>query len=74
MALAGVHAITVQDTATVAVRDLGAQFYLTEADIGSNRAQATLHKLQDLNPVVHFEAVTTAVTTEMLSGFEVRSL
>lgn len=72
VALAGVHAVTIQDTATVAIRDLGAQFYLTEADVGSNRAQATLHRLQDLNPAVHFTAVTTPVTEEMLAGFEVR--
>ena len=38
--LAGVKSITLHDRAEVALRDLGAQFYLTEGDVGRNRAEA----------------------------------
>ncbi len=38
--LAGVKSITLHDRAEVALRDLGAQFYLSEADVGRNRAEA----------------------------------
>jgi ubiquitin-activating enzyme E1 len=38
--LAGVKSVTIHDKAEVALRDLGAQFYLSEADIGKNRAEA----------------------------------
>lgn len=38
--LAGVKSLTLHDRAEVALRDLGAQFYLTPADVGRNRAEA----------------------------------
>lgn len=68
--LAGVHAVVVQDTAATTVRDLGAQFYLAEADVGRNRAEACVAKLQDLNPGVAVTAVSTPVTEELLAQFE----
>lgn len=38
--LAGVKSITLHDRAEVALRDLAAQFYLSEGDVGRNRAEA----------------------------------
>ena len=40
MILAGLKSITLHDRAEVALRDLGAHFYLTPADVGRNRAEA----------------------------------
>jgi molybdopterin/thiamine biosynthesis adenylyltransferase len=38
--LAGVKSITLWDRKEVQLKDLAAQFYLTQADIGKNRAEA----------------------------------
>merc|ERR1712232_123702 len=43
--------------------DLNSHFYLSESDIGSNRAKACVSKLAELNPSVR----VTATTTETLS-------
>jgi len=51
--LAGVKSVTLFDATVVATADLGSQFYLTEADVGkATRAQASHHKLQELNSYV----------------------
>ena len=42
--LAGVKAVTLHDTGAVALEDLSAQFYLTESDVGGNRAEACAAK------------------------------
>lgn len=55
--MAGVKAVTLQDTGVVELQDLGSHFYLTEADVGKNRAAACAARLQELNPAV---AVTVA--------------
>ena len=62
MILAGVKAVTLQDAEPVALADLGAQFYLSEADVGKNRAEACAARLQELNPAVAVSVVTEAVT------------
>ncbi len=38
--LAGVKSVTLQDTASCTLRDLSSHFYLSESDIGKNRAEA----------------------------------
>ena len=43
--LSGVKSVTLQDTRSVSYTDLAAQFYLTEADIGKNRAQVCGHSI-----------------------------
>ncbi|KAK9827310.1 hypothetical protein WJX81_003279 [Elliptochloris bilobata] len=50
--LAGVKSVTLLDDATVVMRDLSAQFYLTEADVGKKRAAACKDRLQELNTAV----------------------
>eukprot|EP00736_Rhodelphis_marinus_P003571 Rmarinus@m.19049 len=50
--LANVKAVTLHDTKVASMEDLGSQFYLSEKDIGSNRARACTSKLQELNPSV----------------------
>lgn len=50
--LSGVKRFTICDGKTVGMEDLAGQFYLTENDIGKNRAKACLNKLQALNQYV----------------------
>ncbi|KAI7905522.1 uncharacterized protein BX663DRAFT_500033 [Cokeromyces recurvatus] len=52
LALAGVASITLLDHETVTEYDLGAQFFLTEANIGQNKAQAAASSIRNLNPRV----------------------
>jgi ubiquitin-activating enzyme E1 len=71
--LAGVRALTVHDQKNVETRDLSAQFYLTEEDVGQNRAEACKEKLQELNNAVAVSASTADLTAEYLGQFQVRA-
>ncbi|KAL3428090.1 sumo activating enzyme [Phlyctema vagabunda] len=52
LVLAGIHSLTVVDHELVTENDLGAQFFITEADIGTNRAEAAAPQIRRLNPRV----------------------
>ncbi|KAG2486273.1 hypothetical protein HYH03_015097 [Edaphochlamys debaryana] len=69
--LAGVQAVTVHDTAKVTVQDLSAQFYLTEQDVGKNRAEACREKLQELNTSVAVAAASGPLSDEFVRRFHV---
>lgn len=71
--LAGVKAVTIHDTKAATMADLGAQFYLGEKDIGSNRAQACAARLQELNTAVAVNVNTDPITEAFLVQFGVRS-
>ena len=58
--LAGVKAFTVHDTRKATHMDLASNFFLTEDDIGKNRAEACVAKLKELNKL-------TPVTLSTLS-------
>lgn len=70
--LAGVKGLTIRDTGVVRIEDLGAQFYLGKEDIGKNRAQACVGRLEELNPAVEVAADTQEVVgPEFYRGFNV---
>ena len=69
--LSGVRSVTLHDAACVEISDLAAQFYLTEADLGKNRAEACISKLQELNNAVHVTAYSGAVKDDLLLKFQV---
>ncbi|KXZ53042.1 hypothetical protein GPECTOR_8g407 [Gonium pectorale] len=69
--LAGVRSVTVHDTAAVALTDLSAQFYLTEQDIGRNRAEACRDKLAELNTAVNVAAATGPLSEDFVRQFQV---
>ena len=72
--LAGVKAVTLHDAEAVQLPDLGAQFYLAEGDVGSNRAQACQAKLQELNTAVAVSASSDELSEAFLSRYNVRAL
>ena len=74
MILAGVKAVTLQETEACAIADLGANFYLAEADVGKNRAEACAAKLQELNPAVEVTVVTDDVTEDLVKKHQVRQI
>ena len=62
--LAGVRAVTLHDEGAAEMKDLCAQFYLTEADVGSNRATACKERLQELNTSVVVECAAACALDE----------
>ncbi|KAH7820121.1 putative Ubiquitin-like modifier-activating enzyme 1 A (Uba1A) [Monocercomonoides exilis] len=69
--LSGIHIVAVHDTCLTKIEDLSTQFYLTEADIGKNRAEQCVKKLAELNEYVQVELVTNALTEETISKYKV---
>ncbi|KAJ3151180.1 hypothetical protein HDU86_006171 [Geranomyces michiganensis] len=61
LVLSGVGGITVISSGTVEPVDLGAQFFLRETDIGKNRAEAVVPRIQALNPRVEVQALPVDV-------------
>lgn len=70
--LGGVKSVTLHDTALCSYADLATQFYLTEADIGRNRAEVSRVQLAELNNYVPTHVHTAAeLTEEFLARFRV---
>jgi len=70
--LAGPKSVTLCDDAMVEIRDLGANFYLCEADVGKrSRAQASQTQLSSLNPYCEVDVHSGPITDEVLAGFNV---
>ncbi|KFY64719.1 hypothetical protein V496_03082 [Pseudogymnoascus sp. VKM F-4515 (FW-2607)] len=53
LVLAGINSLTIIDHNIVTERDLGAQFFISEADVGKNRAEAAAPQVRNLNPRVN---------------------
>ncbi|KAI5070106.1 hypothetical protein GOP47_0014449 [Adiantum capillus-veneris] len=68
--LAGVRSVTLHDPGLVEACDLGANFYLTESDIGKPRATACAYKLQELNAAVLVTVQSADITHSFLSKFQ----
>jgi len=57
--LAGPKAVSLYDPDLTRINDLGANFYLEEKHVGKvSRAEASLTKLQELNPYVKVDVIT----------------
>ncbi|KAI0166340.1 hypothetical protein GGR57DRAFT_446393 [Xylariaceae sp. FL1272] len=61
LVLAGIGSLTILDDQIVTAADLGAQFFLTEDNVGQNRAEAAAGQIQKLNPRVKIFPVNAAV-------------
>jgi ubiquitin-activating enzyme E1 len=70
--LAGPAAVVLHDESLVEMRDLGSNFYFSEADVGKRkRAEACASQLAQLNPYVQVKVHSGPVTEEVLSGLSV---
>lgn len=67
--LGGVKSVTLHDDAVCSVTDLSSQFYLTENDIGKNRAEACHKQLSELNMYVPTKAYTGPLDEEFIKKF-----
>ncbi len=70
VALAGVKALTLNDTQKTSWLDLSTNFYLSPNDIGKNRAQSCSKKINQLNPYVKFAATEEDIAKVDLSWFD----
>lgn len=69
--LSGVKSVTVHDRQLASIKDLSSQFYLNEADVGKNRAEACLQRLSELNSYVQVSCYTGPLTSEYIAKFRV---
>lgn len=69
--LGGVKSVTLHDNTACTIEDLSSHFYLTESDIGKNRAEACCHHLSELNTYVPTKAYTGQLTDEFINSFRV---
>lgn len=69
--LGGVKSVTLHDNTECTIDDLSSQFYLTESDIGKNRAEACCHHLSELNTYVPTKACTGQLSDEFIKSFRV---
>lgn len=64
LVLAGIGSITIIDHNVVTEEDLGAQFFVTEADIGKNKAIVSADRIRQLNPRVVVTADNNDIRTK----------
>ncbi|CAJ0589876.1 unnamed protein product [Cylicocyclus nassatus] len=70
--LCGIHSLTLADEKNVVQDDLESNFLLENDSVGQNRARASSHKAQALNPMVKLEILETSVsnmTIDFVSKF-----
>uniref|UniRef100_A0A4X2LNW3 E1 ubiquitin-activating enzyme n=1 Tax=Vombatus ursinus TaxID=29139 RepID=A0A4X2LNW3_VOMUR len=71
LVLAGVGRLTLRDPSPTCWMDLASQFFLSEKDIGQNRAKASLPHLAQLNSDVYISTYDGPLTETVLRGFQV---
>lgn len=69
--LGGVKSVTLHDTVDCTIGDLSAQYYLCDADVGQNRAEASAKHLAELNNYVPVRVHTAELTDEYVKQFRV---
>lgn len=69
--LGGVKSVTLHDTKNAQLSDLNSQFFLTEADVGTNRATTSHQRLSELNTYVPISTSTNPLTDDFLKNFRV---
>ena len=69
--LGGVKTVTLHDKAVCSIGDLSSQFYITESDIGKNRAEVSQLQLSELNHYVPTKAYTEDLTEDFIKQFRV---
>lgn len=68
--LGGVKSVCIHDPENCKIEDLSSQFFLTEEDIGKNRAEVSIPKLSELNSYVPVHLHKGELTEDILSKFQ----
>lgn len=69
--LGGVKSVTLHDTVGCTYNDLASQFYLSEKDIGKNRAEVSRPRLAELNSYVPVKTYTEDLSDSYIKQFKV---
>lgn len=69
--LGGVKSVTLHDSVSCTIGDLSSQYYLSEADEGKNRAEASAERLAELNSYVPVRVHTGDLTETFIKQFRV---
>lgn len=69
--LGGVKSVTLHDTSVCKASDLSSQFYLTEDDLGKNRAEVSHKNLAELNNYVPVETYIGELNKDFLKKYRV---
>lgn len=69
--LGGVKSVTLHDEALCSTNDLSSQFYITEEDVGKNRAEACYKQLSELNMYVPTKTYTGTLTDDIIKKYRV---
>jgi len=69
--LQGCNRVTLHDTEKVVNTDLSTNYYITQQDIGRNRAEASYQKLAELNNYVKVDTITRPLTPDFLKNYNV---
>eukprot|EP00795_Rhopilema_esculentum_P000848 gene849-10596_t len=68
--LGGVKSVTLHDADVCTMLDLASQFYLSEQDVGKNRAEASIAKLAELNSYVPLSIHKGELTNDVLAKYQ----
>jgi ubiquitin-activating enzyme E1 len=71
LVLMGVASLTIHDASPVRIADLSSQFFLSEQDVGHNRAEKAFTKLTELNERVDMRIHNEPLSEEVLKQFTV---
>jgi|694.fasta_scaffold101824_1 ubiquitin-activating enzyme E1 len=69
--LQGFKTVTLHDTEPITFDDISTNYYVTENDIGKNRALASFSKLSELNNYVKVDTNTNELTENILQNYGV---
>lgn len=69
--LGGVKSVTLHDQVNCSMTDLSSQFYLTENDVGKNRAEVCYEKLTQLNSYVQCRVYNGVLNEETIQKYRV---
>nr|XP_023026513.1 ubiquitin-like modifier-activating enzyme 1 [Leptinotarsa decemlineata] len=69
--LGGVKSVTLHDEVVCTISDLSSQFYISESDVGKNRAEACCKSLSELNNYVPTKAYTGPLDEQFIKNFSV---
>ncbi|VDP22251.1 unnamed protein product [Heligmosomoides polygyrus] len=70
LVLGGIRNVTLHDTKSTKWSDLSAQYYLTEKDLGKNRAAASFERLAELNDSVNCHLLVDELTEDAVKQFD----
>lgn len=68
--LAGVKSVTLHDQEKCYIEDISSQFYVTEKDVGKNRAEVAISKLSELNSYVPVSIHKGELTEDFLLKYQ----